>query len=57
MQYLNKEIAALVKKKRSKSLVKKQISCGIFQDLEDMEMESKVLPGARGKKSPDESAD
>ncbi|MEM7485074.1 MAG: hypothetical protein AAF348_07680 [Bacteroidota bacterium] len=35
MQFLNKEIEALVKRKKSKSLVKKQISCGIFQDLED----------------------
>lgn len=35
MQFLNKEIASLVKRKSSKSLVKKQISCGIFQDLEN----------------------
>ncbi|UII75860.1 hypothetical protein LV716_16585 [Flagellimonas sp. HMM57] len=35
MQFLNKEIEALVKRKKSKSLVKKQISCGIFQDLEN----------------------
>ncbi|WP_318344983.1 hypothetical protein [Flagellimonas baculiformis] len=34
MQYLNKQIEAMVKRKKSASLVKKQISCGIFQDLE-----------------------
>ncbi|NJB69872.1 hypothetical protein GGR42_000334 [Saonia flava] len=33
MQYLNKEIENLAKKKAAKSLVKKQYSCGIFQDL------------------------
>ncbi|MEM8848158.1 MAG: hypothetical protein AAGD17_13740 [Bacteroidota bacterium] len=41
MQFLNKEIAALVKRKKSKSLIKKQISCGIFQDLEVVEDASK----------------
>ncbi|MGX1930246.1 hypothetical protein [Flagellimonas sp. 2504JD4-2] len=35
MNFLNKEIETLVKNKKSKSLVKRQISCGIFQDLED----------------------
>ena len=33
MQYLNKEIEVLLKKKKTQSLVKKQHSCGIFQDL------------------------
>lgn len=34
MQYLSKEIEALAKRKKleEKSLVKKQYSCGIFQD-------------------------
>ncbi len=34
MQFLNKEIAALTKRKRTKSLIKPEISCGIFQDVE-----------------------
>lgn len=33
MQYLNKEIESLVKKKESNTLVNKQYSCGIFQDI------------------------
>ncbi|MER3376321.1 MAG: hypothetical protein RIM83_16900 [Allomuricauda sp.] len=41
MQFLNKEIEALIKRKKSPSLVKKQISCGIFQDLDTVEMDSK----------------
>lgn len=41
MQFLNKEIEALAKRKKAKSLVKKQISCGIFQDLETLELDSK----------------
>lgn len=40
MQFLNKEIEALVKHKKASSLVKKQISCGIFQDLGDQEESS-----------------
>ncbi|MCL6265942.1 hypothetical protein [Flagellimonas myxillae] len=40
MQFLNKEIETLVKRKRSKSLIKKQISCGIFQDLGNQELEN-----------------
>lgn len=46
MQFLNKEIETLVKRKKAKSLVKKQISCGIFQDLGDadlMEPENKEV--------------
>ncbi|WP_165395211.1 hypothetical protein [Flagellimonas allohymeniacidonis] len=38
MQYLNREIENLVKRKKSKSLLKKQVSCGIFQDLESAEI-------------------
>jgi hypothetical protein len=34
MQYLNEEIAALTKKRKSKSLIKRGISCGIFQDVD-----------------------
>lgn len=37
MQFLNREIETLVKNKKSKSLVKRQISCGIFQELENKE--------------------
>lgn len=40
MQYLNKQIEALVKQKKSRSLVKKQVSCGIFQDLENVDKDS-----------------
>lgn len=34
MQFLNKEIEVLVRRKKSKSLIKKQISCGIFQEYD-----------------------
>lgn len=37
MQYLNKQIEAMVKRKKTSSLIKRQISCGIFQDLETVE--------------------
>lgn len=40
MQFLNKEIEALAKRKKSKSLIKKQISCGIFQDLEVLDLDA-----------------
>jgi hypothetical protein len=40
MQYLNKEIEALPKRKKSRSLLKKQISCGIFQDLEPLDLDA-----------------
>ncbi|SDQ75595.1 hypothetical protein [Flagellimonas zhangzhouensis] len=40
MQFLNKEIEALAKKKKSQSLIKKQISCGIFQDLEVLDLDA-----------------
>tara|TARA_R110000868_G_scaffold4211_10_gene26553 strand:+ start:9648 stop:9806 length:159 start_codon:yes stop_codon:yes gene_type:complete len=32
MIYLSPEIEALAKRKKEKSLIKKEISCGIFQD-------------------------
>lgn len=41
MQYLNKQIEAMVKRKKSGSLVKKQVSCGIFQDLETVDKDLK----------------
>ena len=40
MQFLNKEIEALAKRKKSKTLIKKQVSCGIFQDLETLDLDS-----------------
>ncbi|WP_405382214.1 hypothetical protein [Maribacter sp. LLG6340-A2] len=36
MQFLNPEIEALTKRKSTPSLVKKQVSCGIFQDVKDI---------------------
>lgn len=36
MQFLNPEIAALTKKKKTQSLIKPEISCGIFQDVEKL---------------------
>lgn len=36
MQFLNSEIAALTKRKKTPSLVKPEISCGIFQDIEQL---------------------
>jgi hypothetical protein len=41
MQFLNKEIEALTKRKKSKSLVKQELSCGIFQDIEGLVNRSK----------------
>lgn len=41
MQYLNKEIEALTKRKKSKSLVKREISCGVFQDVENLPQKDK----------------
>jgi hypothetical protein len=36
MQFLNQEIEALTKRKKTKSLIKPEISCGIFQDTEKL---------------------
>lgn len=36
MQFLNPEIEALTKRKSKQSLVNKQVSCGIFQDVKDI---------------------
>ena len=41
MQYLNKQIETMVKRKKTNSLVKKQISCSIFQDLENVDTDLK----------------
>ncbi len=32
MQFLSPQIASLIKNKKEKSLIKKENSCGIFQD-------------------------
>lgn len=42
MQFLNKEIEQLTKRKKSPSLVKKEISCGIFQDVENLPQKEKT---------------
>ncbi|WP_306014120.1 MULTISPECIES: hypothetical protein [unclassified Allomuricauda] len=39
MNFLNKEIESRVKRKNEQSLVKKQVSCGILQDLELMDLD------------------
>ncbi|MGC1515747.1 MAG: hypothetical protein WA810_09250 [Maribacter sp.] len=36
MHYLNKEIEALTKRKKTVALAQKQLSCGIFQDVNDI---------------------
>ncbi len=36
MQYLNLEIEALTKRKKTPSLIKPENSCGIFQDVEKL---------------------
>lgn len=36
MQFLNKEIEVLTKRKNTPALAKKQVSCGIFQDIKDI---------------------
>lgn len=36
MHYLNKEIEALTKRKKTPALAKKQVSCGIFQHIKDI---------------------
>lgn len=40
MNFLNKEIESRTKRKKSKSLVKRQISCGTFQDLETLDLDN-----------------
>lgn len=36
MQFLNQEIAALTKRKKTQSLIQAEVSCGIFQDVEKL---------------------
>lgn len=43
MHYLNKEIEALTKRKNTPALAKKQVSCGIFQDVKDIPVASEVV--------------
>jgi hypothetical protein len=45
VQFLNKEIEALTKRKNTPALAKKQESCGIFQDVKDIPVvEEPVIP-------------
>lgn len=41
MQFLNREIEALTKRKKTQSLAKKQQSCGIFQDIANIPIAEK----------------
>tara|TARA_R110000868_G_scaffold119241_2_gene315908 strand:+ start:1012 stop:1158 length:147 start_codon:yes stop_codon:yes gene_type:complete len=43
MQFLNPEIEALSKKKNTPALAKKQVSCGIFQDVKDIPVVEKTV--------------
>ena len=43
MQFLNPEIEALTKRKNTPALAKKQVSCGIFQDLKDIPVVEKTV--------------
>ncbi len=36
MDFLNKEIEQLTKRRKTKSLVKREVSCGIFQHIDDI---------------------
>ncbi|WP_318308469.1 hypothetical protein [Flagellimonas crocea] len=47
MQFLNKEIESRTKRKKSRSLIKKQISCGIFQDLEILDVDNQKKPSSK----------
>lgn len=44
MNYLNKEIESRTKNKKSRSLVKRQISCGTFQDFEFLNSDNLKKP-------------
>lgn len=44
MQYLNPEIEALTKRKNTPGLIKQQISCGIFQDVEATSKKEESAP-------------
>ena len=43
MQFLNKEIEALTKRKNTPALAKKQVSCGIFQDVKDIRVDQEPV--------------
>lgn len=41
MHYLNREIEALTKRKNTQALAKRQHSCGIFQEINDISVSEK----------------
>tara|TARA_R110000782_G_scaffold131816_1_gene223699 strand:+ start:1022 stop:1168 length:147 start_codon:yes stop_codon:yes gene_type:complete len=43
MQFLNQEIEALTKRKNTQALAKKQASCGIFQDINEISVVEKSV--------------
>ncbi len=43
MQFLNPEIEALTKRKNTPALAKKQVSCGIFQDVKDIPVKAETV--------------
>tara|TARA_R110002074_G_scaffold161480_11_gene319635 strand:+ start:112484 stop:112630 length:147 start_codon:yes stop_codon:yes gene_type:complete len=43
MQFLNQEIEALTKRKNTPALAKKQVSCGIFQDINEISVVEKSV--------------
>jgi len=43
MQFLNSEIEALTKRKNTPALAKKQVSCGIFQNVKDIPVVEKTV--------------
>ncbi|WP_405414765.1 hypothetical protein [Maribacter sp. Asnod1-A12] len=43
MKFLNPEIEALTKRKATQNLVKKEVSCGIFQDVKDIPFKEEAV--------------
>ena len=43
MQFLNKEIEALTKRKNTPGLAEKQLSCGIFQDVKNITVTAETV--------------
>ena len=43
MQFLNKEIEALTKRKNTPALAEKQLSCGIFQDVKNITVATETV--------------
>tara|TARA_R110002126_G_scaffold221604_2_gene366859 strand:- start:1164 stop:1310 length:147 start_codon:yes stop_codon:yes gene_type:complete len=43
MQFLNQDIEALTKRKNTPALAKKQVSCGIFQDIKEISVFEKSI--------------